>query len=395
MYEYFQRIKTLPFYTKLFLLTEIPFGFAIGIWNVCLNFHLKQIGLDDVGIGSLTAFGMIVIACVSILAGFLNSRLGYRMVMAAGCVLLGAGFLVISLDAGVISAIPGQFLYSSGLACLLATEFPFLTATVENNQKQIVYSLLISIYFFAMIFGNNFVGAFSSFAGRFHDPYGTELRIGGFFLLGMAAGRSFLPDIRAAQKRERNFMKVILRPQVLSYLLFGDVSMTLFNSVMSMMNIILRNRFSIPDNIVGVIFSVTSVAGGIAAFVSPLISGRYRSDRKSVAVLIVQALAVILMSVPVPGLFVVMLTVRSMTCNMSYSMVDSAMLQSIRKEEQAAYSGARLCSNYIGMGIGSGLAGLLLSGGNYGPLMLISGCFAGTEVLIYTFICRRFMHPAD
>lgn len=154
MKNYILTIVRFPFAVKWFLVTEILFGLGIGIWNVSLNFHLKSLGFSDIHIGGVLAFGSFFTAIFSLIAGELGDRLGFHPAMIMGCILKGAGIVIIAVSPSIISVFAGQIIISLGDSLVLSSEFPFLLGLVEEKHRNTVYSLLISIFLFAMFIGN-------------------------------------------------------------------------------------------------------------------------------------------------------------------------------------------------------------------------------------------------
>ena len=96
MRHYLRLIKNLPFSVKLFLLTEMLFGFSIGMWSLNLNFHLLAKGISKLDVGTVLLFGSIATAVFSLVAGEMSDRIGFHKAMVFGCIMQGMGMILIT-----------------------------------------------------------------------------------------------------------------------------------------------------------------------------------------------------------------------------------------------------------------------------------------------------------
>jgi predicted MFS family arabinose efflux permease len=156
---------------------------------------------------------------------------------------------------------------------------------------------------------------------------------------------------------------------------------------MSMLNLILRQRYSLSDDIIGSLFSLIAIIGSLAVPVVSFLCQRYSNRRIASATLIVQMLAILAMTFAPIWLFVLLVCARTMTTNFVYSVVDSPMLQSVNTDRRGTYSGLRVFANYIGMGLGSAISGYFISKEQYALLFLVAGVLCLAQNLIFHYIC--------
>ncbi|MDP4092928.1 MAG: MFS transporter [Bacillota bacterium] len=390
MRQYLKMILELPFAVKWFLMTECLFGFSIGVWNLSLNFHLKVYGLSDINIGAILSFGLFVTAFVSVLAGTLGDRIGYRPVMVIGCVVQGTGMLVIALGSGYQLFYGGQLLYGAGSAFILSSEFPFITGLVEEKFKQLVYNLLICAYLTAMVFGNILGGIFPSWFSHMKDPYLIQVAVCGILFILMGVGRSMLPSHRAVVSKRRNFSFILKDKKLLSYVLYGFIASICFNEISSMLNIVFRDRYKLPDSTIGVIYSMISILGSLAVFIVPMLVGRYKNSGIAALATIIQAISYTMMAWAGLGIFIFLAMNRAFFGTLIPGTIDSSMLQSVDANEKGAYSGMRIFANNMGMAVGSAMAGAFLMNRQYPAMMLTGGGIAFLQAVIYIFICKRY-----
>ncbi|HWR60895.1 MAG TPA: MFS transporter, partial [Clostridia bacterium] len=246
------------------------------------------------------------------------------------------------------------------------------------------------------VLGNLFAGfspmlSLELFPGL-QNPYQLLLVVSAssYFILGIT--RMCLPRYSPSQNEKVNFREVIFDPGVLSFLLFGFVTMTIFNCVMSMMNIILRQRYYFQDSTIGIFFSVISIVGSLAMPLVSYLSSRFSSRRIAEVTLIVQALVIFVMAFSPAWIFVFMACTRTAATNFVYSVVDSPMLQSVTPSCRGSYSGLRICANYIGMSLGSVISGIFIAQEQYAMLFIFTGFLALVQNLVFRRSCVRHIH---
>ncbi len=378
------------------LASESAFGIGIGIWSIALNFHLQFYGFSSVEIGTLISVAFISTAVSSFFSGRLSDSIGYPKVAGIGGLLVALSLLIIAFSPARFFFYIGQIIYGTGLACIMCTEFPLIFSLVLEDQKQTAYNLIIFIYFATSVLGNLFAGFFPKLFPKLfpslHNPYQILLVVSAicYFILGIA--RTRLPRHNFSQNEKVQLRKVLFDRSVLSFLLFGFITMAIFNSVMSMMNIILRQHFHFSDSIIGIIFSFISIVGSLAMPLVSYLSSRSSNRKIAEVTLIVQALVIFTMSVSPAWIFVLMTFARTTTTNFVYSVVDSPMLQSIDPSYRGSYSGFRICANYIGMSLGSAIAGIFIAHNQYTMLFLFTGFLTGIQNLVFHRFCIKHIH---
>lgn len=391
MRQYFRSILALPLAVKWFLLTEMVFGLSIGIWSINLNFHLKSCGFVDLGIGSILAFGSVTTAVFSFFAGGLCDRIGFHPAMLYGCIIKGIGMVVIAFSQIPAVAYAGFLIMSLGDSFVLSSEFPFILSLAEEKLKSSVYNLLICAFLFSMFFGNIIGGYLPGFFEGMRDIYFIPVLLSGILFLLLGIARSFLPKKKVDFTTKKISFDVLKDKKILMFLLYGLIMALAFNILGSMLNIIYRDSFHIGDNTVGLIFSVATVVMFISSLMVPVIIKRWKSENTAVVVMAINIPALLIMSVADFKLFLPLWILYSFLRLTLPGTVDSRMLQAIPEGNQGSYSGMRIFSNCIGMGIGSTLAGVILEYSNYSILLICCAFFTLLQLLAYFLGCRKHL----
>ena len=394
MRHYFKSIIQLPLAVKWFLLTEMFFGLGIGIWSVNLNFHLKASGLNDLGIGSLLAFGSIATAILSVFAGSLCDRIGFHPAMMFGCIIKGCGIIVIALAPNIGMLYAGLLITSLGDAFVLSCEFPFLLSLVETELRDMVYNLLICSFMLAMFFGNILGGYLPGWSYGEKNAYLIAVLVSGilFVLLGFA--RSVLPKKKIEYTTKKLSFRLLKEKKILAFLLYGVLASVAYNILASMLNIIFRDSFHLKDSSVGVFFSMATIVMFISAFLVPIIAKRWKSGNAAIIFMAVNIPVLVMMSMAGVEMFIFLWILYSFLRMMIPGTVDCRMLQAIPEDTQGSYSGLRIFASSIGTAAGASMAGLILEYSNYSMILLGCAIFLALQLAVYLFGCRKYL-PRD
>ncbi len=384
-------ILQLPAAVKLFLATELCFGFGTGIWNLNFNFHLKELGFSEVDLGTIAAFGSVSVAMVSVIAGRLCDRIGYHPAMVLGCLLKASGMAIIAALPGMEFAFAGQLISGIGDAFILPSEFPFLLSLVDEKYKSLVYNLLICAYLFAMFFGNLAGGYLPLRTNWLTTRYEFSLLLSSLSFAMIGAGRYFLPRRKIESESKALSFSILKEKKLVWFLLYGVAGMMVFNMISSMVNIVYRKHFGLQDSVIGVLFSVSTLASCIAVFLLPVIIKGFKNYHTAVAVLTLNSITLAVMSLAGMQLFASLWIGFNVLRITLPGLVDSPMLQSMPENKQGTYSGMRIFANNIGMGLGAVLSGVFISSSRFGFLLLTASFVTVLQLVIYWKGCSKYI----
>lgn len=142
-----------------------------------------------------------------------------------------------------------------------------------------------------------------------------------------------------------------------------------------------------PDTTVSIAFMVNSAVGCLMLVLLPMLSRRFALHKLSIAALILQFLALALMTAAPTGVFVAMMFLRTASCNVLYTSVDSPMLQSIEADRRGTYAGMRIFANYMGNSAAAVVSGILVEKGSFTMLFIVCAAVALTQTAVYQFLC--------
>lgn len=388
--KYFRAIIDLPLSVKWILVTELFYGFAMGIWEVNLNFHLGDNGISNIGIGNIAALGAIVTAISSIFIGEICTRIGYKKGMIFGCFIRALGIAII---AGYPkSLLGGQVLFSVGGAFLATTEFPLLMNLIEKKHMTLTYNLLFCTYQFSMFFGN-LAGSFVSNSVRTTiSGHSTYILICAILFAIMGMGRIFLPETHVKSNSSKLKVNIIKQPMIKWFLLYGLVWGIIENLILplSLVNTIYKEVFKLSDSMIGIVFSFATLVSCITFFIAPLLLSWWKQEQFILVLFLINITCFLFLSFVNIKFFILIWLIISFIGSIFPGAIESNMLQAINEEDRGRYCGLGVTANCIGMGIGAKLSGFLLTYSNYSVLMIVGAVIAVIQFFIYSYGCKKY-----
>ena len=383
-------ISSLPRLGRICIASEFCYGLCVGAWSIALNFHLSYCGVSGTQIGALLSLGYIVTAIVSFFVGRVGDIKGYPFVMSMGAAMMGCALIVISFARQLPLFYLAHMTYCAGLACVMAMEFNLPLSLVKDSQRQYSYNLVLIYYFLGSITGNLLCTiCFGSMKGQ-GDPYQWVLLICGVIYLGLSVFRGKMPRQAASGGAGFDFKGIwsnLRSPKIPRYLIYGFLTFGLFTLSTGMLNLVLREWHGMPDTTVSIAFMVNSAVGCLMLVLLPMLSRRFALHKLSIAALILQFLALALMTAAPTGVFVAMMFLRTASCNVLYTSVDSPMLQSIEADRRGTYAGMRIFANYMGNSAAAVVSGILVEKGSFTMLFIVCAAVALTQTAVYQFLC--------
>lgn len=396
MTSYLKSIAGLPFPVKWFLITELLFGFGMGVWNLNLNFHLKAIGFSNFAIGNVIAVGSVATAIISVWAGRLCDRFGFHPSMVFGCLAQGFGMVIMAAAGDMIILVAGQMVFSAGSAFILSSEFPFIVSLVEEKYKQLVFNMLIVSFQAAMFVGNLAGGVLTGLDAGMANPYRLSIWISGLAIMLIGAGRLMLPRERTLGQvgedgRSSPRMKLDAKlAWFMLYIVLASLSVGLFSS---MITIICRDYFGLNEQSVGVVVSLSTIGSCIAAFLAPMLLSRWGNERTASRILAVNIVLLLLMPVAWVYLFVTLWITRTSLLAVLPGAIYSPILMSFPEAQRGSFSGLEIFAISLGTGVGASVSGYILTYASLSTLFMIGAAIMSIQLAVYTLRCRRYLAP--
>ena len=157
------------------------------------------------------------------------------------------------------------------------------------------------------------------------------------------------------------------------------------------MNLVIKNRFGMSDQVIGSLMSISSVLTVATLTMLPMLMGRFSTVSIAYVMIGTMICSYGLNAVPSAPVFILMMMIRAFFVQFYGMVFEQPMLISVQKTGRGAYSGMRLCFSALGEAIGTWLAGYFLSYLTYPLLMALTSIVFVAVFFIYQK-CRRFLY---
>jgi len=156
------------------------------------------------------------------------------------------------------------------------------------------------------------------------------------------------------------------------------------------MNVFFKEKFPIPDSTLGAMFSVSSVAMGLATLAAPLLAGRLGKIR---ALVLVQLASIpFLLTIgfaPSFGVAMVAFWVRAALMNMGSPLYQAFAMEQVDERARARVSSLMGMGWNIGWSVGPYVSGLIQMRAGFSPIFLITaGTYVVGSVMPYAFFAK-------
>jgi len=389
MKTYLRQIINLPTAVKLLILTELFLSIASGIISIELNFLLREKGFTSDKIGQIVSYGTLISAAFAFFAGYISSRFGYKFSMVIGCILKSVSIFILVYSNSFEMLSFARMMNGVGECMIYVCLFPYIMSFVDGPLKTMAFTLLFSLQTLAAFLGYMAAGLLPNIM----PSYSRIVLVSAFTVAVVAGMRLFLPQPVHEQKtpvRLRRITHQYLKEKyVIAYFLYVFVGYAAFMLSYSMINLICRDYFSMPDSKIAYVIGFISLCTGILLFLTPVVVERLNRFRLNFISMVLLGILYPAIGFLPRGFYIVLVIIVSTTFFIMAGLIDGPMLEMISDEEKGSFSGCKLLMNYMGISAGTLTAGWILhSFSSYSLIYYICGALIVMQIIIYMFGMR-------
>jgi MFS family permease len=404
MSSYVQTFGQFSRNARLYLIFNTIEGLIFSLYFLFFNLFILARGFEKDFLGLLTAIPSLVGLVFAFPAGAIADRIGCRRALLLGTSLwtLPLAGIILLTDKVWLSAL--SVVSGCAQTLVMVSGAPFLT---ENSTPQERTSLFSASFGLSTLIGflGNLVGGLlpALFAALLSvDPESVPAYQGTLWVMAGLSLASLIP-LALIRQRERvepvpSLPSTPGRPDSapLPGKLIGQLLLP--NAVTSVgaallipyMNVFFKEKFPIPDSTLGAMFSVSSVAMGLAVLASPLLAGRLGKIR---ALVLTQLASIpFLLTIgfaPWFGVAMVAFWVRGALMNMGSPLYQAFAIEQVDEHARARVSSLMGMGWNIGWSVGPYLSGLIQMRAGFSPIFLITaGTYVAGSVMPYAFFAK-------
>ena len=283
---YLSRVRAFTGNARLFLLSLLFFGVAMGISQLLFNFYVLSLGYNEATLGNLVTARSLTSLIAALPMGYLTDRIGSKNAFLIGYLAYGVSMALMLIFPSVPIFISMNVLQGIAQSLSGVATGPFLMENGGPKERTYLFSLSSGLRMTATSIGEWLGGYLPGWAAGIIAVSAVSSRAYGWSLWVMAflSVASALPVIlmkansRSTSQRSAFAPVSFVRknPGLLGKLILPSLVISIgAGMVMPFMNVFFRNVHSQSDTAIGVIFAWGSLAMGIGLVVAPALAERF------------------------------------------------------------------------------------------------------------------------
>jgi len=272
--NYFSRVRAFNANARLFLLSLLFFGVAMGISQLLFNFYVLSLGYNEATLGNLVTARSFTSLLAALPMGYLTDRIGGKSAFLIGYLSYGISMVLMLVFPSVPIFIAMNVLQGIAQALSAVATGPFLMENGGPRERTYLFSLSSGLRMTATAIGEWLGGYLPGWAAAIiavsavsARAYGWSLWVMAFLSIAAAVPVILMKSNRRTQTHRSDFAPVSFvrkNPGLLSKLILPSLVISIgAGMVMPFMNVFFRNVHHQSDAAIGVIFAWGSLAMGI------------------------------------------------------------------------------------------------------------------------------------
>ena len=282
--EYISRLRLFRPNARLYLMTVLVTGIAMGVYRLIFNFYVLSLGYDEALLGKLITTNQFTALALALPMGFVVDRFGRKNGLIARSVLLGVSVACVAVwpDIWVLYAMNVIFGIVQSLSAVIMS--PFLMENSGEEERTYLFSFSSGLMMFSASIGNWLGGYLPTWMGSIQnvDPESSTAYAWALASMAFVALLGMIPvallKIGKGEKVARNFdpLRVIRdKPKLLTKLLLPSLIISVGAGLfMPFMNVFFREVHGQSDQTIGTLFAWGSLAMGAGLLLAPAIADR-------------------------------------------------------------------------------------------------------------------------
>jgi MFS family permease len=392
----FVQLRSLNRDARLFLLAVLINGVVISAWQLFFNFLILARGFDKDFLGLVNAMPSAAALLFGIPLGLLSDRIGRRWAMAGG---LAGWSLAMVFQVCVPhgwAILLAAFLGGLGSMLFAVSQFPYMMSVSDDRNRAMLFSLNFGVVSFAGIVGNLFAGQLPALYNQvFHTapksaPAYQAVLLGSVLIGVLALVPIFLlrekrpSPASAGRKTSQPLARVLLHPIVLKLAIPNLVIGLGASLIIPYWNVFFAERFKMPDQTLGILFSLGSGVIVIGTLVGPLLIDALGSKIRAVVFTTTVSLGFLLLVgfSKLGWLAALGFLGRGVFISIGMSLYAAYSMEQIAPAEQGAVNSLLNICWQVGWVVGPYVSGVVQTNYGFTPLFVAAGILYGLAVIL-------------
>ena len=399
---YLSRVRAFTGNARLFLLSLLFFGVAMGISQLLFNFYVLSLGYNEATLGNLVTARSLTSLIAALPMGYLTDLIGSKNAFLIGYLAYGVSMALMLIFPSVPIFISMNVLQGIAQSLSGVATGPFLMENGGPKERTYLFSLSSGLRMTATSIGEWLGGYLPGWAAGIvavsavsSKAYGWSLWVMAFLSIASAVPVILMKaNMRSVSQRSAFAPVSFVRknPGLLSKLILPSLVISIgAGMVMPFMNVFFRNVHSQSDTAIGVIFAWGSLAMGIGLVVAPALAERFG---KIQVVTATQALSIPFLALlgfsPLYWVAASAYYIRVALMNMSGPVYQTFVMEKVEPSARATVASLVSMANSFGWAFSPTISGEIQVRYGFGPAFILTIVLYVVSITLYWgFFWRR------
>lgn len=384
--------------TKLFLLSTLLYGFAFSAWELFFNLYILSLGFNNDMLGLIRSSTPIAALILGLPLGLLSDRIGRRTSMLIGLIIGFLGmFFQIRLPSPSLIFTFG-LVQGAGFMLYRVSQPPFMMGISKKENQALIFSLNFGLLTIATTIGNLVAGQVPGLLNRFSGiTPGTAASYQWVITAGIIlAATSLIPmimikevKVSPAQDHQRLPLKSVVRKLIGRPIVRQLATINVITGfgaaiLIPYLNVFLRGKFDVGDDLLGIIFSLSSLLVFLGSLISPRLVRLTKS--RVIPTVATQGTSLVFLFAlgfsPLLSIAIISLLLRMALMQMSMPLLDNYAMLVSQPEEQGAIASVRGIGWQAGQAVGLLASGFIQTRFGFPPIFITTGVLYAIAIIL-------------
>jgi len=392
---YLTAIRSFSRNARLFLGYSLLAELGSGIWAVIFNLYLLRAGFPIAFIGTFWLVNMLCHGAAALPAGVIADRFGRRRAffIATGISLLAQGALLFTVDPVLILALAG--VAGFGEAFHGVTGAPFMMDNSEAEERPHLFSLNAAFLQVSRFTGNmaggilpllwaTTVGLPALDPGATRWALVTGLPLTAIALVPLVFMREKPVELAASFKDMVTLRNVVNLGVIMRFTALSLMVGTGFGLTVRFFNVFFERWHQASDAQIGTVLGFGAFAAAGSVLIAPVLAQRWGKAR---SIWLTQSLSVpfllLLAAVPSLAFATAIFLVRGALYSVGQPLRNQLSMEFVDSGERGTAAGFTHTAFDLGGGLGAGLAGLLITNGDFAGTFAVAALLIAVPAYLY------------
>ena len=375
--------------TKLFLLATLLYGFSFSVWELFFNLYILSLGFNNDLLGLIRSATPTAALVLGLPLGLLSDRIGRKTSMLIGLIVGFVGmFMQVHLANPILIFIFG-LVQGAGIMLFTVSRPPFIMAASKKENQALIFSLSFGLLTLASMIGNLAAGQVPALVENWIGyPRGSAASYQWVITAGIIfASTSLIPTLLIKEHKPNGndretsvsvrklLRKLTNRPIVRQLALINLITGFGAAILIPYLNVFLRSKFNISDNLLGLIFSLAALMVFTGSMITPWLVRLTHS--RIIPTVATQGTSILFLFTlgfsPFLWLAAVSFLLRNVLMQMSSPLIENFAMLLSEPQEQGVISSIRGMGWQTGQAVGIFVSGLVQTRFGFSPLFITTG----------------------